>query len=70
MGYGQYQTTDHSGGDVNPVIAARTHYKVNALGFAFGVLMPERKVSIGVKFLNEFANGPQSKGTRSRSPQA
>jgi hypothetical protein len=56
VGYGQYQTTDHSGGNVIPAIAARTHYKVNALGAAAGVVIPQRKVNVGVKYLKEFAN--------------
>lgn len=56
VGYGQYQTTDHSGGNVNPAIAAATHYKVNALGVAAGVVVPQRKVNVGVKYLKEFAN--------------
>lgn len=56
VGYGQYQTTDQSGGEVIPAVAARTHYKVNALGVAAGVIVPERKVNVGVKYLKEFAN--------------
>jgi hypothetical protein len=56
VGYGQYQTTDHSGGNVLPAIAARTHYKVNALGATAGVVVPQRKVNVGVKYLKEFAN--------------
>ena len=56
VGYGQYQTTDHTGGNVNEAIAARTHYKVNALGIAASVVVPERKIEVGVKYLNEFAN--------------
>ena len=56
VGYGQYQTTNHSGGNVIPAIAARTHYKVNALGATAGVVVPKQKVSVGVKYLKEFAN--------------
>ena len=56
VGYGQYQTTDHSGGNAIPEIAARTHYRVNALGAAAGIVVPERKVNVGVKYLKEFAN--------------
>jgi hypothetical protein len=55
-GYGQYQTTDHTGANIDPTIAARTHYKVNALGFSADVVVPERKIDVGVKYLKEFAN--------------
>ena len=53
VGYGQYQTTDHR--DVT-AIAAATHYRVNALGIAAGVMVPERQIEVGVKYLKEFAN--------------
>jgi len=53
VGYGQYQTTDHSG---VTAIAEGTHYAVNALGIAAGVMVPERQIEVGVKYLKEFAN--------------
>jgi hypothetical protein len=53
VGYGQYQTTDTT----RPrVIAADTPYKVNALGASAGVVLPERKVSVDVKYFKEFSN--------------
>ena len=55
-GYGQYQTTDHTGGPINPAIAVRTHYKVNALGITADVVVPDRKIDLGVKYFKEFAN--------------
>ncbi len=53
VGYGQYQTTDTS----RPSgIGADTRYKVNALGATAGVVLPERKVSVNVKYFQEFSN--------------
>ncbi len=31
------------------------HYKVNALGFASNAMLPDRKVSVGLKYLHEFS---------------
>lgn len=56
VGYGQYQTTDHSGPGINPVVAANTHYRVNALGAAANIILPVRKASLGFKWLKEFSN--------------
>ena len=53
VGYGQWQTTDKSGPNITPQQAA-AHYKVNALGFAANVVLPEKKVSVGVKYFDEF----------------
>ncbi|MGC1414079.1 MAG: transporter [Candidatus Acidiferrum sp.] len=53
VGYGQWQTTDKQGPTVTPEQAA-AHYKVNALGFAANAILPERKVSIGLKYFHEF----------------
>ena len=52
-GYGQWQTTDKSGPNITPEQAS-AHYKVNALGFAANVLLPEKKVSVGFKYFHEF----------------
>ena len=54
-GYGQYQTTDKTGPTITPA-QATAHYKVNALGFASNVVLPARKVSLGLKFFKEFSN--------------
>jgi hypothetical protein len=54
-GYGQWQTTDKNGPTVTSAQAA-AHYKVNALGFATNVVLPVRKVSLGVKYFREFSN--------------
>ncbi len=53
VGYGQWQTTDKNGLNITPEQAS-AHYKVNALGFAANALLPEQKVSVGVKYFREF----------------
>jgi len=53
VGYGQYQTTDSSR---SLAIADNVRYKVNALGATAGVVLPERKVSVNVKYFKEFSN--------------
>jgi hypothetical protein len=54
VGYGQWQTTNKSGPNITPE-QAKAHYKVNALGFASNMILPERKVSLGVKYFKEFS---------------
>ena len=56
VGYGQYQTTDHTGPGVNPIVAANTHYRVNALGGAANMILPVKKASLGFKAFKEFSN--------------
>jgi hypothetical protein len=53
VGYGQWQTTDKHGPSITPEQTA-ARYKVNALGFATNALLPEQKVSVGVKYFHEF----------------
>jgi hypothetical protein len=55
VGYGQWQTTDKSGPTITPT-QATAHYMVNALGFAWNVMLPERKVSVGAKYFKEFSD--------------
>jgi len=55
IGYGQYQMTDRTGPGVITAIAAATRYRVNALGAAGNIVLPERKVTVGVKWFNEFS---------------
>lgn len=53
VGYGQYQTT----ATIQPSgIGADVRYKVNAIGATAGVVLPERKVSVNVKYFKEFSN--------------
>ncbi|HEV2116422.1 MAG TPA: transporter [Terriglobales bacterium] len=54
-GYGQWQTKDKSGPSVTPAQATAL-YRVNALGIASNLIMPVRKVSVGVKYFKEFSN--------------
>ena len=56
VGYGQWQTTDKSGPGVNPIAAANTHYRVNAMGATANIILPTRKASVGIKYFKEFAN--------------
>lgn len=53
VGYGQWQTTDKHGPAITPE-EATAHYKVNGLGFAANVILPDRKTSVGVKYFHEF----------------
>jgi hypothetical protein len=53
VGYGQWQTTDKHGPTITPEQAA-AHYKVNALGFAANAILPDRKVTVGLKYFHEF----------------
>lgn len=53
IGYGQWQTTDKHGPTISPELAA--HYRVYALGIGANAILPDRKVSVGVKYFHEFA---------------
>lgn len=53
-GYGQWQTSDNSGPEVDPEHPG--HYKVNAIGGAANIILPVRKVSVGFKLMKEFSN--------------
>jgi hypothetical protein len=55
IGYGQWQTTDKTGPTINATQAS-ARYAVNALGFASNVVLPARKVSLGLKYFKEFSN--------------
>jgi hypothetical protein len=54
VGYGQYQTSNNSGPEINPNIPG--HYRVNALGGAANFILPVRKTSVGFKLFKEFSN--------------
>lgn len=53
VGYEQWQLTDKSGPSITPA-QSTAHYRVNALGFASALMLPARKVSVGVKYFKEF----------------
>ena len=54
-GYEQRQTTATTGPAMTPE-ETRERYAVNALGAATNVTFPKRKISLGFKFFDEFAN--------------
>jgi hypothetical protein len=54
-GYEQRQTTARTGPAITPE-EATDRYAVNALGFASNLMFPKRKVNLGMKFFEEFAN--------------
>ena len=53
VGYEQWQLTDKTGPGITP-IQSSAHYRVNSLGFASSLILPSRKVSVGVKYFKEF----------------
>jgi hypothetical protein len=53
VGYEQWQLTNKTGPDVTPAQSS-AHYRVNALGFGSSLILPARKVSVGVKYFKEF----------------
>ena len=53
VGYEQWQLTDKSGPGIT-LAQSSAHYRVNALGFASSLMLPARKVSVGVKYFKEF----------------
>jgi hypothetical protein len=55
VGYEQWQLTDKTGPGVTP-IQSSAHYRVNALGFASNLMLPARKVTVGVKYFKEFGD--------------
>jgi hypothetical protein len=61
VGYEQLQTTDKSGPTITPD-QAKAHYRVNSFGFASNVMLPARKVSLGVKYFREFSNSSTLQG--------
>ena len=52
-GYGQWQTSDRYGPNITAEQAA-ARYKVNALGFAANAILPDQKVSVGIRYFHEF----------------
>jgi hypothetical protein len=62
VGYGQYQMTDRTVPIANPIVATSDRYRVNALGPGLNVLLPSRKVVVGIKYFQEFANASTVQG--------
>jgi hypothetical protein len=55
VGYEQWQLTDKAGPGISPAQSS-AHYRVNALGFTSSLMLPARKVSVGVKYFKEFGD--------------
>ena len=53
VGYEQWQLTDKNGPSITPAQSS-AHYRVNAIGFASTLMLPPRKVSVGLKYFKEF----------------
>lgn len=53
VGYEQWQLTDKTGPGITAVQSS-AHYRINALGFGSSLILPARKVSVGVKYFKEF----------------
>jgi hypothetical protein len=56
VGYGQYQMTDQTEPNPNTIVPTSDRYRVTALGPGANVLLPNRKVVVGIKYFKEFAN--------------
>jgi hypothetical protein len=55
VGYAQRQTTASRGVEVTAE-ESRERYAVNALGFSSTLAVPNRKMNLGIRFFEEFAN--------------
>ena len=53
VGYEQWQLTDKTGPGLTAV-QSTAHYRINALGFTSSVILPDRNVTIGIKYFKEF----------------
>lgn len=54
-GYGSWQTSDKTGPQVTAAQAA-TRYRVDALGLASTMVLPERNMSFGLRYFKEFSS--------------
>src|SRR5215469_10428014 len=55
IGYGAWQTTAKTGPGITPAEEAQ-RYRVNALGVGMNLLLPTRKVTLSLKYFDEFSN--------------
>jgi hypothetical protein len=55
VGYGAWQTTAKTGPGITPAEEAQ-RYRVNALGVGMNLLMPAQKVTLSLKYFDEFSN--------------
>jgi hypothetical protein len=61
VGYGQYETTDRTGPNADLRLGANP-YRVNALGAGANVILPARKVAVGIRYFKEFSNASTVEG--------
>jgi hypothetical protein len=55
IGYGAWQTTAKTGPDITPAEEAQ-RYRVNGLGVGMNLLLPTQKVTLSLKYFDEFSN--------------
>jgi hypothetical protein len=55
VGYGAWQTTARTGPNVTAAEQAQ-RYRVNALGVGMNLLLPTQKVTLSLKYFDEFSN--------------
>jgi hypothetical protein len=55
VGYGAWQTTAKTGPQITPAEEAQ-RYRVNALGAGLNYVLPARKVTLSLKYFDEFSN--------------
>jgi hypothetical protein len=53
VGYEQFQTTNKTGPNITPTEGGE-YYVVHSLGFATNVMLPSRKVNLGLRYFKEF----------------
>jgi len=53
VGYGQWQTTDKTRPTMT-VAQSKAHYRVNAAGFSGAIVLPQKGMSFGGRYFNEF----------------
>lgn len=55
VGYGQWQTTAKTGPDITPAEETQ-RYRVNGLGVGLNLVLPTQKVTLSLKYFDEFSN--------------
>jgi hypothetical protein len=55
IGYGAWQTTAKTGPGITPAEEAQ-RYRINGLGVGLNLLLPTQKVTLGLKYFDEFSN--------------
>ena len=55
VGYGAWQTTARTGPNVTPAEQAQ-RYRVNAVGVGMNLLLPTQRVTLSLKYFDEFSN--------------